>query len=44
MILRLDMNQLDSNYSGSDYLAPDKEKAIIREMFEDDIILPSTEW
>ena len=25
-------------------VAPEKEKAIIREMFEDDVILPSTEW
>ena len=25
-------------------VAPEKEKAIIREIFEDDIILPSTEW
>ncbi|WP_028515927.1 hypothetical protein [Ruminococcus flavefaciens] len=28
VILRLDMDQLDSNYSGSDYLAPDKEKGL----------------
>jgi hypothetical protein len=28
VVLRLDMDQLDNNYSGSDYLAPDKEKGL----------------